>query len=47
MATQETDNYIKEMTPFYFKRPINIIAFSKEEFERYPKEETISVEELE
>jgi hypothetical protein len=46
MTDSKTENYTKEMTPFYSSIPLNIV-YTEYPFEKYPKEETICVQELE
>ena len=46
MANSKTEIYTKEMTPFYSSLSLNIV-YTEEQFEKYPKEETICVQELE
>ena len=46
MTNSKTEIYTKEMTPFYSSLPLNIV-YTEEEFEKYPKEETICIQELE
>ena len=42
MENKEIEVYHKEMTVFYFKMSSNVV-YTKEPFDKYPKEETISV----
>ena len=46
MENSEIEGYTKEMTVFYFKMSSNVV-YTKKPFDKYPKEETISVQELE
>ena len=46
MTNSKTEIYTKEMTPFYSSLQPNIV-YTEETFKKYPKEEKISVEELE
>ncbi len=46
MENSEIEGYTKEMTVFYFKMSSNVV-YTKKPFNKYPKEETISVQELE